>query len=772
MPELLLELLSEEIPARMQAGAAVQLEELMVKELKAAGLEAKDSRAFVTPRRLALHIGELPVSTADVREERKGPRVGAPEKALEGFLRSTGLTKADLKTQSDAKGEFYIAVTEKRGRPTVEVLAEIIPAIVANFHWPKSMRWGAGTLRWVRPLHNVLCIFGGKTVPLAIDTGDRAARGDGILRANHNTYGHRFLAPQQLHVTSFEDYREQLARAHVVLDREERKAIIMRDLARLAAAEGLEPIEDAGLLEEVCGLVEDPVVLIGKIDKEFLDVPPEVLSTAMRAHQKYFSLRDAKTKKFAPRFGVVTNLRAADGGKAIIAGNERVLRARLSDARFFWDQDRKVKLADRVDALKGITFHAKLGTQAERVQRIERLARVIAPLVGANPDEAARAAQLCKADLTSGMVGEFPELQGVMGRYYALKDGESEAIADAISDHYRPQGPNDSVPTAPISIAVALADKLDMLAGFWAIDEKPTGSRDPFALRRAALGVIRVILENRIDMPLTAIADFARLSRTHQIASKRPIWVAKRVGSGFEGHVLPTGSYDFSELIPFGGDTILWDFEITDARIDPNRFEIEKIDFNVITSSASVAELRVSQFQFIADRLKVYLRDRGARHDLVDAVFSLPGQDDLVLIVKRVEALSTFLATEDGKSLLTAHDRAANILRIEEKKDNKQYTDEPDERLIAAQGQPEERELLDAIFAMQKEADAAIEKTDFEAAMRALAQLRAPVDKFFDKVTVNAKEPALRENRLKLLSLIRRSMSKIADFSKIEGSAK
>jgi glycyl-tRNA synthetase beta chain len=676
MPELLLELFSEEIPARMQSAAARELQRVMIAALDEAGLAHGEAKSFATPRRLAFVVDGVPLATADVREEKKGPRVGAPDAALQGFLRSAGLTKDQLETRQDAKGEYYVALIEKRGRPAVEVISGLVPVIVQNFHWPKSMRWGKGSLRWVRPLQSVLCLFNGKPVPLGIPTGD------GEIIASDRTLGHRFHGEGPIHARSFDDYKHKLRLARVVLDPLERKEIIWRELKSLAALEQLHAVEDAALLEEVAGLVEDPVVLIGSIDKAFLDVPAEVLSTAMRAHQKYFSLHDVHGN-FAPRFGLVANLRAKDGGKAIVAGNERVLRARLSDARFFWDQDRKVKLEARVDALKNITFHAKLGTQYERVERIERLARTIAPLVGAKPDEAARAARLAKADLTSGMVGEFPELQGVMGRYYARDiDKASDAVADAIRDHYRPQGPNDAVPTAPVSIAVALADKLDMLAGFWAIDETPTGSKDPFALRRAALGTIRIILENDLRLPLTTLG-----------------------------------------AAPF--------------------------------------------LAFIADRLKVYLRDRGAQHDLVDAVFSLPGQDDLVLIVKRVEALSKFLATEDGKSLRVAHDRAANILKIEEKKDAKSYAEEPDARLFR---QDEERELGQAIARMQKEADAAIAKTDFEAAMRALASIRAPVDRFFVKVTVNAKEPELRANRLRLLALIRRAMNAVADFSKIEGA--
>lgn len=675
MAELLLELFSEEIPARMQAAAARELARLMAEALDLAGLARGEPKAFATPRRIAFTVDGLPPATADKREEKKGPRVSAPEAALQGFLRSTGLTKDQLEIKKDPKGDFYVATVETRGRPAVEVIAEIVPAIVAGFHWPKSMRWGAGHLRWVRPLHSIVCVFAGKPVPFAIPTGD------GEIVAGDETRGHRFESEGAIHVRSFDDYRHKLRLARVVLDADERKEIIWRELTGLAALEKLHPKEDPALLDEVAGLVEDPVVLIGAIDKEFLSVPPEVLTTAMRAHQKYFALHGAGGH-FAPRFGLVANLRAKDGGKAIVAGNERVLRARLSDARFFWDQDRKRTLASRIDDLKAITFHARLGTQFERVERIERLARVIAPLVGADAQEAALAARLAKADLTTGMVGEFPELQGVMGRYYARDlDKVSDAVADGVRDHYRPQGPTDEVPKAPVSIAVALADKLDMLAGFWAIDERPTGSKDPFALRRAALGIIRTVLENELHLKLAVLG-----------------------------------------AVPF--------------------------------------------LSFIADRLKVYLRDRGARHDLVDAVFSLPGQDDLVLIVKRVEALSKLLDTEDGKSLRVAHDRAANILKIEEKKDGPHDGPVDESKLI----EDEEKKLFVAIGIMQKEASAAVAKADFELAMRALAHVRAPVDRFFDKVTVNAKEPELRANRLKLLSLIRRAMNSVADFSKLEGA--
>jgi glycyl-tRNA synthetase beta chain len=767
MPELLLELFSEEIPARMQGAAARELQRVMVAALGEAGLAHGEAKSFATPRRLAFVVDGVPLATADVREEKKGPRVGAPDAALQGFLRSMGLTKDQLETRQDAKGEYYVALIEKRGRPAVEVIAGLVPVVVQNFHWPKSMRWGAGTLRWVRPLQSVLCLFNGKPVPLGIPTGD------GEIVAGDATLGHRFHGEGPIHARSFDDYKHKLRLARVVLDGAERKEIIWRELKSLTALEQLHPVEDAALLEEVAGLVEDPVVLIGSIDRAFLDVPAEVLSTAMRAHQKYFSLHDVHGN-FAARFGLVANLRAKDGGKAIIAGNERVLRARLSDARFFWDQDRKVKLEARIDALKSITFHAKLGTQYERVERIERLARTIAPLVGAKPDEAARAARLAKADLTTGMVGEFPELQGVMGRYYARDiDKASDAVADAIRDHYRPQGPTDDVPTAPVSIAVALADKLDMLVGFWAIDEKPTGSKDPFALRRAAIGFIRTILDQDARISLQSAFEPALY------AAFLSTWNTNFASLGL---ARASGNKTFAfDLLRAGGAPLL-SANLRDLTIQSEvpdilpggglleivaRFPLVVLEERQVPWSDWTKEIISSLMSFIADRLKVYLRDRGARHDLVDAVFSLPGQDDLVLIVKRVEALSKFLATEDGKSLRVAHDRAANILKIEEKKDGQPYTDEPDPKLF---NQDEERDLGQAIARMQKEADAAIAKADFEAAMRALASIRAPVDTFFVKVTVNAKEPELRANRLRLLALIRRAMGAVADFSKIEGA--
>ncbi|HEY8382939.1 MAG TPA: glycine--tRNA ligase subunit beta [Microvirga sp.] len=686
MPDLLLELFSEEIPARMQRRAAEDLKKLVADALVERGFFYEGAKAFATPRRLALHVAGLPVKGQDVREERKGPRVGAPDAAIQGFLKSAGLASLDEATvESDPKkGEFYVAVIERPGRATEDVLAEILPAIVRAFPWPKSMRWGPasvqpGSLRWVRPLQAIVCTFGPETedpvvVPVEIDG----------LRAGDVTYGHRFMAPEPIRVRRFDDYAPALERAKVVLDADRRKDMILHDARDLAFAQGLELVEDEGLLEEVAGLVEWPVVLMGTFDEAFLSIPPEVIRATIRANQKCFVLRDPRTGNLANRFLLVSNLIASDGGKTIVAGNERVVRARLSDAKFFWETDQKTRLEDRLEKLKTIVFHEKLGTQFERVERIAALARELAPVVGADPQLAERAARLAKADLVTEMVGEFPELQGLMGRYYATLQGEHPSVAAAVEEHYKPLGPSDRVPTDPVSVAVALADKIDTLVGFWAIDEKPTGSKDPYALRRAALGVIRLVLENGLRLPIGRHANADLLS-------------------------------------------------------------------------------------FFADRLKVYLRDQGARHDLIDAVFSLPGQDDLLMVVRRVEALGRFLDTEDGRNLVAGTKRAANILRIEEKKDGRAYDGAPDVRLIETNGVPEEKALAAALAGAAGEARAAVEAEDFEGAMRALSRLRAPVDAFFDKVIVNAEDASLRENRLKLLNAIREATRTVADFSRIEG---
>jgi glycyl-tRNA synthetase beta chain len=720
MPDLLLELYSEEIPARMQREAQENLRKLVTDKLVDAGLTYEGARAFSTPRRLALAVHGLLAKSKDIREEKKGPRLDAPERAIEGFVKSAGLKSiSEAKVQRDKKGDFYIAVIEKKGRKAEDVIKEIVPEVVRGFPWPKSMRWGSGALNWVRPLHSIVCTFGPETeetevVRFAID---------GVDSGDH-TRGHPVMAPGRIKVKRLEDYLHSLDKAKVVADRDRRKAMILADAKDLALAQGLELVEDEGLLEEVAGLVEWPVVLMGEFDKSYLDIPPEVIRATIRANQKCFVLRDPKgTSPFetpaarapqgevkgkphpeearsavskdeagalANKFILVSNLEAKDGGAAIKAGNARVIRARLSDAKFFWDQDRKTRLEARLPKFSGITFHEKLGTQAERIERIARLAKELAPIVKADPAKAERAARLAKLDLVTDMVGEFPELQGLMGKYYALAEGIEPEIANALEEHYKPQGPNDRVPTSPISVAVALADKIDTLVGFWAIDEKPTGSKDPYALRRAALGVIRLVVDNKIRLPL--LEAFAKARKNFSEAS---------------------------DLLAF-----------------------------------------------FADRLKVHLRDQGARHDLVDAVFALEGQDDLLMIVRRVEALGKFLNTDDGKNLLAGYKRAANIVGIEEKKDKKSYSGEPDAKLLQ---QPEEEALADAIQKVEDEVAAALKKEDFEGAMTAISKLRQPVDSFFDKVTVNADDKALRENRLKLLNRIRAATRTVADFSKISG---
>jgi len=670
----------------MQARAREDLARLLGNALGEAGLEFNEIKTFATPRRLTTVVEGLPARSPDIREERKGPRIDAPDAAIKGFLKSTGLASADqAERRDDKKGAYYVALLERPGRATAEVIAEIMPELVKSFPWPKSMRWGIGRLRWVRPLQSIICLLDGKVVPFEVDG----------IRSGKETRGHRFMAHEPFKVRRFKDYEEKLRDAKVILDGDERARIILEGARKVAAKDGLTLLEDEALLAENRGLTEWPVVLLGSFDEEFLSVPPEVLATSMKAHQKCFSLRK-KDGAIANRFIVVANLEASDKGKAIVAGNERVIRARLADAKFFFEQDRKVMLPDRVPKLKEIVFHEKLGSQYERVQRVWRLARELAPLVGADPDLAERAAILAKADLVSLMVGEFPELQGVMGRYYALDQEENEAVADAIAAHYKPLGASDDVPREPVAIAVALADKLDMLVGFWAIDEKPTGSKDPYALRRAALGVIRIVLENDLRLRLKEYL------LTHQAT----------------------------------------------AKFDP-----------------AVHNLADRLLSFFADRLKVHLRDQGARHDLVDAVFALGG-DDLLIIVRRVEALGRFLDTEDGEHLLIGAARAINILRIEEKKDSRTYDESPDPTLFK---RPEEKALAKAVDAVEKGSAAAITREDFEAAMAEMAKLRTPVDEFFDHVTVNATDPGLRANRLRLLNRIRATTLTVADFSKIEG---
>jgi glycyl-tRNA synthetase beta chain len=775
MPDLLFELFSEEIPARMQARAAEDLRKAVTDRLVEAGLVYNGAKAFVTPRRLALSVHGVPARQPDVCEEKKGPRVGAPENAIAGFLKAAGLKSiADAKVQPDKKGDFYVAVIEKPGRPAIEVIGEILPAVIKSFPWPKSMRWGERSaqgyvqpgyvqpgyveqpLRWVRPLHSIVATFGPETedpdiVPFVIDG----------IAAGNETRGHRFLAPQPFTVRRLADYMQKLDHAKVVLDAERRRNIILTEAKQLAFAQGLELVEDEGLLAEVTGLVEWPVVLMGSFDEAFLKIPEEVIRATIRNNQKCFVLRDAAHAKLVNKFLLVSNMEAADGGKAIVAGNERVIRARLSDAKFFYETDLKTRLEDRLPKFQDIVFHEKLGTQAERIARIERLAAELAPLVGADVEKAKRAALLCKADLLTEVVGEFPEVQGTMGKYYAEAQGEDEAVAHAVEDHYKPKGPDDLVPSDPVSIAVALADKIDTLVGFWVIDEKPTGSKDPYALRRAALGIIRIVLDNKIRVNIGAYFKPHLYSLTSQLAVR-----------------FGTAVLDDIMKINVDRDLELSESEIENIWRGPvqqfSRETIARLVPRIVATSGGV-------LSFLFDRLKVQLRETGAKHDLVDAVISREGtwsgfvpaalasmlsNDDLLLIVRRVEALGKFLDTEDGKNLLAGYKRAVNIIRIEEKKDKREYTGSPDPALYQL---PEEKALAQAIDAAKSEATRAVAAEDFEDAMRAMAQLRPYVDAFFDKVTVNVDDPALRENRLKLLNEIREATRAVADFSRIEG---
>jgi glycyl-tRNA synthetase beta chain len=696
MAELLVELFSEEIPARMQARAGDDLKRLVTDALKAANLAFDSAAAYATPRRLALVVGGLPTQQPDLVEEKKGPKYGAPAQAVQGFMKANGIKSLDTgaELRETDKGPFYFVVRKVAGRPTTDVLPELLAKAIAELPWPKSMRWGGDTQRWVRPLHGIVAVFEGVALKggLAMGEGRQVPFGT-------TTAGHRFLAPAPFDVISFDDYRVKLSNARVKLDPAERRALIATQAAALAKEAGLQVKEDAGLLDEVTGLVEWPQVLIGRIDAAFMDLPGEVLSTSMRSHQKYFST-EGPDGSLADRFLVVANMAAPEGSEraaTIVAGNERVLRARLADARFFWDQDRQRPLSERVPALKDIVFHARLGSVADKVSRLESLAAEISKFVpGADRDAVRSAARLAKADLVTGMVGEFPELQGVMGRYYALNDGESVAVAHAIAQHYQPLGPNDACPSAPVSVCVALADKIDTLVGFWMIDEKPTGSKDPYALRRAALGVIRLIVENNLRLPLAEVFAAAQ------------------------------AEYAGLSTAPVAGDLL----------------------------------------DFLGERLKVVLRDRGVRHDLITAVMARGGEDDLVRLLARVEALGSFLDSDDGANLLVAYRRAANIVRIEEKKDKRAYEGAVEAGSLQ---QPEEKTLFSHLSDAAKGAQIALGSEDFTAAMAAMARLRQPVDAFFDEVTVNAEDKVLRENRLQLLSAIGATLAEVADFSKIEG---
>ena len=708
MPDLLIELFSEEIPARMQKRAGEDLLKLVTNGLVEAGLTYASAGAFTTPRRLTLTLNDMLAASPRQVEERKGPKADAPEKAIEGFLRGAGLTRDQLEERDTPKGKILFAKIEKPGRPAADIVAEVLEHTIRNFPWPKSMRWGTGSLKWVRPLHSILCLIsdeaGAEVVPLTLDG----------ITAGDTTFGHRFLAPDAIKVTGFEDYQSKLARAFVVLDPAARADTIWHDATTMAFAAGLEVVEDAGLLAEVAGLVEYPVVLMGRIGDDFLGLPPEVLQTSMKEHQKFFSVRDPKSGRIE-RFITVANRTTTDDGATILAGNEKVLGARLSDAKFFWDNDlRTVTTGDGmqtwVKSLENVTFHNKLGTQAELISRMATLARELAPMVGADPDEAEQAARIAKADLSSEMVYEFPELQGLMGSYYAKAAGHSDAIANAAKDHYAPLGPSDDVPTAPVSIAVALAEKIDKLTGFWAIDEKPTGSKDPFALRRAALGVIRILVEN--DVSLSLVKVFAESAKI-------------------------VGERDAGESKAF----------------------------------ADTNEIRA----FLHDRLKTYLKDQGIRHDIIDACISVPdgapagatpGNDDLTLLVKRARALSDTLKTDDGENLIQGFKRANNILSQAEEADGVEYSYGADIKFTEVEA---EKSLFAALDAAEAKIKPAMEQQDFTTAMAAMATLRAPIDSFFDAVQVNSDNPTVRRNRLNLLSRIRSICTSVADLTKLDG---
>jgi len=732
MPQLLLEIFSEEIPARMQPGAARDLERMASDRLKAAGLGWEALTTYAGPRRLTLVVEGLPVATPDRSEEIKGPKASAPEQAVEGFLRKTGLTREQL---VERDGVLF-AVMDQKGQATVSLIPGMVDDVIRSFPWPKSMRWDNGTLRWVRPIKRIVCLFDGQVVPFLIADGSPELDGriQGI-ESGDTTEGHRFMGSgRPLKVRDFADYRRQLEDNFVLLDPADRRLRILQGARAVCEARGLALVDDDGLLEEVTGLAEWPTPILGDMDGSFLDLPPEVIQLSMKVHQKYFAVRQPGSEELAPNFVVVANVEATDGGQALAAGNSRVLSARLNDARFFWDEDRKDgALLAWLEKLGGITFHAKLGTMWERVERIEALAREIAPLVGADPDAAALAARYAKADLASGMVGEFPELQGIMGGYYLRTAGEDDVVADAVRDHYKPQGPNDTVPTAPVTVAVALADKMDTLVGFFAIDEKPTGSKDPFALRRAALGAIRLVLDNDLRLPLRRLAFMHLWLITERLAQEplqalenTPYALVRQAGGDLEAAAREAG----------------WDNKI-DAMFRGTR------DLD----------------GFFVERLKVLLRDGGRRHDLVDAVFAL-GDDDLVRVSARIDALSDFLATDDGANLLAGYKRASNILKAEEKKGPLPEGSAE----IGLDGQPQEEIVLAmAVSAVAADVDAALHTEDFVAAMTALARLRAPVDAFFEAVLVNSDVAAERANRLKLLAQVRAAMGQVADFGQVAG---
>ncbi len=745
MPDLLIELFSEEIPARMQKRGGEDLQKLVTDGLVDAGLTYASAGAFTTPRRLCLTVEGLTAASPDTREERKGPRADAPEKALEGFLRSTGLTKDQLEVRADKKGDVFFALIERAGRPASDIVSEVLEKAIRNFPWLKSMRWGQGSLKWVRPLHSILCILsdeaGTQIVPLDID---------GIVSGD-TTHGHRFKAAKPFKVMDFDDYAAKLKKAHVMLDPAQRADHIWADATNLAFAQGLEVVEDKALLAEVAGLVEWPVVLLGDIGADYLNLPPEVLQTSMREHQKFFSVKNAKTGRIE-KFITVANIETADNGAMILAGNQKVLAARLADAKFFWENDLRTPLANMAKKLENVTFHNKLGSQAERVTRIAALAREIAPLVGADPDEAEAAAKVAKADLMSEMVYEFPELQGVMGRYYAKSAGLSDGVANAAQEHYSPLGPSDTVPTAPVSVAVALADKIDTLAGFWWIVEKPTGSKDPFALRRAALGAIRIALKNGLRISLLEFflkaydpferSLFEEINRD-ELDSK--IAAARWLGvSPVEADKVYSAVYEERKKL---------------GRVATSLVQLD-IDWDKIPHPG--ADL----LAFFHDRLKIYLKDQDIRHDVIDACIAMPNNDDLTLLVKRATALSDFLKTDDGENLLQGFKRANNILTQAEEKDGVEYSYGAEEKFLK---DPTEKALFKALSTQGGAISTAIEAEDFASAMGSMADLRKPIDAFFEEVQVNDDSSVIRRNRLNMLSQIRKTCLSVADLTRIEG---
>ena len=710
MAQLLLELFSEEIPAKIQLKTIESLKNSIAEKLKAEEVDYKSIEGYVTPRRLAIVISDLPEKQEESSQERRGPRVDAPEKAIEGFVKSCGIAKDDLEKRETPKGDFYFAVITKKGRNVSELLQEILQDVISNFGWPKSMRWGAHDIRWSRPLHNILCILDKKVLPVTF----------GHLTANDKTKGHRFLAGDEFTVTSFEDYKQKLRDNFVILDSQERKEIIKEDSTKQASDLGLKIAKDDELLDEVVGLVEWPVVLTGHIEEKFMHIPKEALTSSMRLHQKYFSLVNSKGD-LAPYFITVANIHTEDKGAQIIAGNERVLRARLEDAQFFWDQDKNIALADRQDDLEKIIFHAKLGSVADKVNRIAELAKLISVWIPhANLILVEKAAKLCKSDLTTQMVGEFPELQGLMGSYYALENKEDQSVALAIKEHYSPQGPSDKCPSAPLSIAVALCDKVDSLIGLFAANEKPTGSRDPYALRRAALGVIRIILENDLNIPLKLLFE--------KSISKYPKSLFKSEKEGKKKKLIPSMKKN--------------------SKIKDKQCKV-------------IDEL----LEFFAERLKVLLKDQSINHDLIQAVFDGGNEDNLTRLVKRIKALESFLKTEDGKNLHAAYTRATNIVKAEEKKDKTNYVGDVDEKILV---DSEERELFEAFNKIYPQVIENLKKDKFKEAMQSLSGLRQSVDKFFDNVKVNCENADIRKNRLLLLSQFRETLNNVANFGKIE----